>query len=264
LVIAGVVAWAVPVAGRDAGVQLGDVVGAIVLIGLPPAVAIGLLVRSTVAVAVGNDVPERLLAVATAGLSGTRRTWGAAMRAELAAIDDRSERRRFAGGCALTALRAGWTRSALLAAATAGATLAAITLASSRISLAGDQSGALFGVLTGVTPLVLLGLAFLTAFAGASVRYGLEYGFLALLFALVGIVAVAMPEGARWAQTSGVFILDGDGPGEGVLTARTGALDALHSTLIFGPIFWLAWPVIGAELGASLRRRLWARSASGD
>jgi hypothetical protein len=235
-----------------------------VLIALPPAVAVGVLVRRTVAVAVGHDGPERLLALATAGLTDTRRTWGAAMRAELAAIDDRSERRRFAAGCALTALRTGWTRSALLVAATAGAALAGITLASSRVSLAGDQSGALFGVLTGVTPLVLLGLACGTAFAGGSVRCGLEYGFLALLFALVGIVAVAMPEGARWAETSGVFILDGDGPREGVLTARAGALDALQSTLVFGPIFWLAWPVVGAELGGSLRRRLRAGSSSGD
>jgi hypothetical protein len=257
LVVTGVVlVWSALVADSDPGVQLGDLAGLIAIIALPPAVAVGLLVRRSVAVAVGDDVPEWLLALATAGLRGSRRTWGAAMRAELAAIDDHDERRRFAVGCALTALRTGWTRSALLVAATAGGMLAAITLVSSRMSLAGDRTGSLFGVLTGVTPLVLFAVACGVAFVGASFRCGLEYGSLALLAALAGIIAVAMPEGARWAETGGVFILDGDAP-RLPLTARGGALDALRSTLIFGPVAWLPWPVIGAELGASLRRRLW-------
>jgi hypothetical protein len=177
------------------------------------------------------------------------------MRAELAAIDDHSERRRFALGCALAALRTGWTRSSLLVAATAGGGLAAITLVSSRVSLAGDRTGSLFGVLTGVTPVTLLVVACAAAFVGASFRSGLEHGFLALLAALIAVAAVAMPEGARWAQTGGIFILDGDAPPLR-LTARAGALDALRSTLVFGPITWLAWPVIGAQLGALLRRRL--------
>jgi hypothetical protein len=250
-----VLAWAALVADNEPGVQLGDLVGMTVMIALPPAVAVGLLVRRCVAVAVGHDVPGRLLALATAGLRGSRRTWGAAMRAELAAIDDHVERRRFAVGCALTALRTGWSRSALLVAATTGGVLATVTLVSSRMSLAGDRTGSLFGVLTGVTPLVLLAVACGAAFFGASFRSGLEYGFLALVIALVGIVAVAVPEGARWAETGGVFILDGDAP-RVPLTARTGALDALRSTLVFGPIAWLAWPVIGAALGASLRHRL--------
>ncbi len=121
LVIAAVVlAWAALVVDNDPGVQLGDLAGLITIIGLPPAFAVGLLVRRSVTVAVGHDVPERLLALATAGLRGGRRTWGAAMRAELAAIDNDSERRRFAVGCALTALRTGWTRSGLLVAAASG------------------------------------------------------------------------------------------------------------------------------------------------
>lgn len=245
-------------AGGERGVQPGDLVGATVMLGLPPALAVGLLVRRSLEVAVGHDVPQRLLGVATAGLRGRRRTWGAAMRAELAAVDDRGERRRFAVGCALAAMRTGVTRSALLVAATAGAVLAAITFVSSRMSLGGDRSGSLFGVLVGVTPLVLVGVACVVAFVCASFRAGLEYGFLSLLAALVGIVAVAMPEGARWAETGGIFILDGDAT-RGALTAWTGALDALLSTLTFGPAAWVPWPVIGAALGLSLRRRMGAR-----
>ncbi|MGH8866718.1 MAG: hypothetical protein ACRDYU_01835 [Actinomycetes bacterium] len=64
-----------------------------------------------------------------------------------------------------------------------------------------------------------------------------------------------MPDGARRAESAGVFILAGDAPPV-PLTARAGALDALRSTLIFGPIVWLPWPVIGAAMGGLLRRWL--------
>ncbi|MGH3366871.1 MAG: hypothetical protein ACRDOY_06695, partial [Nocardioidaceae bacterium] len=74
-------------ADSDPAVQVGDLAGPIAIIALPPALAVGLLVRRSVAVATGGDIPERLLALATAGLRGSRRTWGAAMRAELAAVD---------------------------------------------------------------------------------------------------------------------------------------------------------------------------------
>jgi len=254
VVAAIVVAWAVTAADSDPGVQIGDIAGLVVLIALPPAVAVGLLVGWFVGAGVGHDMPERLLTVATAGLRGSRATWGAAMRAELAAIDAHDERRRFAVGCAVTALRTGWNRSALLVAVTAGGGLAAITLVSSRMSLAGDRTGSLLGVLTVFAPLVLLAVAGGAAFVNVSFRSGLEYGVLALLVALVGITAVAMPEGARWAEVGGVYLLDGDAPPV-PLSARAGAMDALRSTLVFGPLLWLSWPVIGAALGALLRPR---------
>jgi hypothetical protein len=255
VVTAIVLAWVVSVADSDPGVQVGDIAGLVVMVALPPAVAVGLLVGRFVGAAAGHDVPERLLMVATAGLRGSRAIWGAAMRAELAAIDAHAERRRFAVGCALTALRTGWNRSALLVAVSAGGGLAVITLVSSRLSLAGDRTGSLLGVLTAVTPLALLALAGGAAFVGLSFRSGLEYGFLAMLVALVAIAAVAIPEGARWAEVGGVYLLDGDAPSV-PLSAREGAIDALRSTLVFGPLVWLSWPVIGAQLGASLRRRL--------
>jgi hypothetical protein len=197
----------------DDGVQLGDVAGAIVLIGGPPAFATWLAVRHT----------------ASAGFG---RAW--------------------------TALRTSWTGAGWLVAAFVGAGLAAATLVSSRASLTGDRAGSLFYVLVVVTPVVLVAVACGIGFAEASFWWGTGVGFLALLGALVGILAVAMPEGARWAESAGVYMLDGDAP---VLspTARDGALDALQSTLIFGPITWLPWPVIGAAVGAAVRR--WWRSA---
>jgi hypothetical protein len=192
----------------DSGVQVGDIVGAIVLIGGPPAVATWLAVRHTATTGVG-------------------RAWAA--------------------------LRTGWTGTGLLVAAFVGAGLAATTLVSSRASLTGDRAGPLFFVIVVVTPVVLLAVTCGIGYARASFWSGVGVGVLAVLAALVGIVAVAMPEGARWAETAGVFILDGDAP---VLSpsARDGALDALQSTLVFGPSTWLPWPVIGAALGAALRR----------
>jgi hypothetical protein len=192
----------------DSGVQVGDIIGAVVLIGGPPAIATWLIVRHT----------------ARVGLS---HAWAA--------------------------LRTGWTPTGLLVAAFVGAGLAATTFVSSRASLAGDRAGPLFFVIVVVTPVVLLAVTCGIGYAKASFWPGVGVGVLAVLAAVVGIVAVAMPEGARWAETAGVFILDGDTP---VLSpsARDGALDALQSTLVFGPITWVPWPVIGAALGAALRR----------
>lgn len=48
---------------------------------------------------VGQDRPARLLGAAIRIMPATRRDWGRAMQAELAAIEDRSDRRSFAWGC---------------------------------------------------------------------------------------------------------------------------------------------------------------------
>ena len=192
----------------DSGVQVGDIVGAVVLIGGPPAIATWLTVRHTARV-------------------GPRHAWAA--------------------------LRSSWSRTGVLVAVFVGAGLAATMLVSSRASLTGDRAGPLFFVIVVVTPVVLLAVTCGIGYARASFWSGIGVGVLAVLAALVGIVAVATPEGARWAETAGVFILDGDAP---VLSpsARDGAVDALQSTLVFGPITWLPWPVIGSALGAALRR----------
>jgi hypothetical protein len=198
----------------DSGVQIGDIVGAVVLIGGPPAIATWLIVRHTARVGLGH-------------------VWAA--------------------------LRSGWTRTGLLSAAFVGAGLAAATFVSSRASLTGDRAGPLIFIIVVVTPVVLLAVTCGIGYAQASFWPGVGVGVLAVLAALVGVVAVAMPEGAHWAETAGVFILDGDAP---VLSPspRDGALDALQSTLVFGPITWVPWPVIGAALGAALRR--WVSTAT--
>jgi hypothetical protein len=74
-----------------------------VLLGLPLAVllviaVVRLLRRS------GLDGPERLLALASAGLPPERVEWATAMRAELQALQGKAERWRFASGCARVAM----------------------------------------------------------------------------------------------------------------------------------------------------------------
>src|SRR5690349_25113524 len=59
---------------------------------------------------IGQDRPARLLGAAVRVMPAGRRDWGRAMQAELAAIEDRSDRRRFAWSC----LRAATVRFHLL------------------------------------------------------------------------------------------------------------------------------------------------------
>ena len=71
--------------------------------------------------AVGRDGAERVLALETTGLHGARDRWGAAMRAELASIDEPGQRGRFARSAAGVALRRGTGPWPAVLAALAGA-----------------------------------------------------------------------------------------------------------------------------------------------
>jgi hypothetical protein len=72
-----------------------------------------------------TDGPARLLAAAVATLPGDRRDWGAAMTAELARVQGRSVRWRFAAGCARAALFP--PRASRVPVLVAGALAAALT-----------------------------------------------------------------------------------------------------------------------------------------
>jgi hypothetical protein len=225
--------------------------------GWPHALAAATAVVAAARTAVGEDADARLLALATTGRRGRWAEWGAAMRAELASITaGPRERLRFAAGCALTALRRGWGRSPWIAAAACAVLFAALTLATSRASLHGGRTGSLWAVIYGPPQITLLIVGFIAAWTGRSMRAGLEHGAAALVGILVGVLFVAIPEGALWAREAGVFLLDGDAP-SAPLTAAGGALDAFKATtLIWGLPHWLPWPVLGAAAGARLRRRV--------
>lgn len=206
----------------------------------------------------GIDGADRLLGVATAGAVQVRTTvaatdWGAAMRAELAVIDVPRERWRFARGCAWASLRMGLRRTPVLVAVAIGVALGMLLLTSSRQAAVSSSNVApLWGLLILVIP-VLLVVGSVGAFVSRSARRGIDVAVLALVASFVGIVAVAVPEGARWAETYGEFLLDGDPTG--ARTASVGAADALTSTFTWGLMQWIPWVVLGPALGARLSRQ---------
>jgi hypothetical protein len=250
------VIWAALAGDHEPGILPVEVLVGALLFGWPHALAAATAVVASARTAVGADADARLLALATTGRRGPWAEWGAAMRAELASITaSPRERLRFAAGCALTALRRGWGRSPWIVAAACAALFAALTLATSRASLHGGRTGGLWAVIYGPPQITLLLVGLVAAWTGRSMRTGLEHGAAAVVGILVGVLAVAIPEGALWAREAGVFLLDGDAPSSPLTTAG-GALDALKATtLIWGLPHWLPWPVLGAAAGARLGRR---------
>jgi hypothetical protein len=94
------------------------------VLALPWVIAVGLLWSRRRAAARNRrptlDASARLLAAAVRGLPEARRDWGAAMTAELAQLDDRASRRRFAIGCVRAAVfppRSSWAAVLAVAAA---------------------------------------------------------------------------------------------------------------------------------------------------
>jgi hypothetical protein len=254
------IAAALGVSVDDRGVPPTEVLVGALLFGWPHALGAAIAVIAIARAASGADGPARLLALVTSGRRGHRDEWGAAMRAELASITGpQRERLRFAVSCAPTALRRGWGRSPWIVAAACGTLFAALTVATSRASLYGNQSGSLFGVLFGPPQITLLLVGSVAAWKGGSMRSGLEHAVPALIAILVGVLATAIPEGALWAREAGALILDGDYPST-LLTPGAGAHDALQAALTWGLLLWLPWPVLGAAAGAGARLRREATS----
>ena len=245
--------WATMSETTPDGERLGTAFAITLLFGTPLAAAAAILAHRLAGATRGGDTAERIVGLAAAGAQGNRREWAVAMRAELASIDDRRERRRFAVGCAVASIRSGIGRAAWLTALASGTIVAVATFASSRASLAGGQGGILASL--GFPALALLFLVPLVAAAGTrSFRIGLVTGGLTLLAVFIATVAVSMFEAARWYHVAGVFIMDGDPPKTGTIDLRTAVLDPLRFMVPI-VLLWAPWPVFGASLGARLTRR---------
>lgn len=190
---------------------------------------------------------ERLLELATSGLPPRRAAWGAAMHAELAAIDDPAERRRFARSAAWAAFAHGYGLR-LAFALGAAALVAAVTLIASRAQLPEGGPGVLgFTVL--VPPLVLVAVAVASTRVAGSARFGLQTGYLALVACFAAVSLVVALEGLAWMDRHGVFMLDADPP-RTVVSDLDVMLDLFTTGMWLGHLlFWLPWPAIGAAMG---------------
>lgn len=198
-----------------------------------------------------RDVWQLLLDVATVDLPENRSAWGAALRAELAAIDPPAERRRFALGGVWAALRTGPPRGAWLAAAGVAVIVAGGSFAASRWSLAHDQGGVL-GFWFAVPNVLLFAVALAVAWRARSFGSGLRAGALAGIAALVAVLAVGIPEAVVWAHQQAGYLSTGDAVPP---TWQSAVRDVLRPEFLIGMIaFWTTGAAGGAALGAALGR----------
>jgi len=195
-----------------------------------------------------RDVWQLVLDLATADLPENRCAWGAALRAELAAIDPPAERRGFALGAVWAALRSGrphgaWVRAAGVAVVVAGGSFAA-----SRWSLTHGQGGVL-GFWMAVPSVLLLAVALAAAWRNRSFGSGLRAGVLAGLAALVAALAVGIPEALVWAHQQAGYLSTGDAVPP---TWQSAVGDVLRPEFLLGMIvFWTTGTAGGAALGTA-------------
>jgi hypothetical protein len=157
--------WVISMASADDPLTLGlrlEMAIGLTVFGTPAMVAAWLLWRAWWRRAgdrlAALDGPGWLLAAAAATLPDGRRDWGAAMAAELAQVEDRGARWRFAAGCARAAvLPPGGDRAAVVVAgALAVAAVAATVLATGAALPAGRVFGLAFvGLLGGLATLAV-------------------------------------------------------------------------------------------------------------
>lgn len=200
----------------------------------------------------GRDGWDLLLQVATAGLRDGDRAWGAAMRAELANVDESGERRRFALGCTASALRLGPDGVTWLVAAGAAGLAAVGTYAASRASLADGAGGILSAHGPGVA-LVVFVAALTCALRHNSFRDGLQGGTLALLAAFVASYGVGISESVVWAERRAGYLTTGDAIPP---SAQAAVLDLLRPEFVLGNLaYGLLSLLLAAALGALVARK---------
>jgi hypothetical protein len=231
--------------------------GAVLVLAVPVAVVASILTRRRPTGHEDRDVAERLRAAA-ATLTGERTSsdgepvdWGAALRAELAAITVPRERRRFALGAAVALLGKPHSRRSFVVAAAVAVAFGAGLMGVSRAGLGDDGLGSVTMLLP---PVLLFAIGYLCARSTRSPRFGLETGILAALTTLVAVAVISGVEAAHWYHLApDISVLDGDHVDFD--STRAAVLDAAHPIiLVVHLVFWSPWPVLGAWAGARAPR----------
>ncbi|MEV5410857.1 hypothetical protein AB0K60_18700 [Thermopolyspora sp. NPDC052614] len=213
--------------------------------------AFGARVRTTGRRHAVRDMWQLLLDLATSDLPENRSAWGAALRAELAAIDVPAERRGFAMSGAWAALRCGWPRGVWVGVAGVAVLVAGGSFAASRWSLAHDRGGVLVFWMA-VPSALLFAVALVTAWRTRSFGSGLRVGAVAGLAALVAVLAVGVPEAVVWAHRQAGYLSTGDA----VPPSWQAAVgDVLRPEFLVAMIvFWAMSAAGGAALGLAFGR----------
>ena len=231
--------------------------GVVTVLAVPVAVAVSILTRRRPTGHQDKDVAERLLAAAVA-FAGERTSpdgepvdWGAALRAELATITVRRERRRFAVGAAVALLGRPHPRRSFVIAVGVAVAFGAGVLGVSRAGLGEDGLGSVTMLLP---PVLLFAVGYRCARSTRSLRFGLETGILAAVTTLVAVAVVYGVEAAHWYHLApDVSVLDSDHVAFD--STQAAVLDAAHPViLLVHLLFWSPWPVLSAVAGARTRR----------
>jgi hypothetical protein len=197
--------------------------------------------------AVGRDGAERLLALETTGLHGPRDQWGAAMRAELASIDDPAQRGRFARSAAGFALRRGTGPWPVVLAALASLGAAVVVYCAARAS---DGRGIVGEPLMSLVLVLLVVAVIAGTLLGGSFRAGLETAILAWLAIYLCSIAVEIPQAIAWYHDEGILLMDGEPAAPHGVDARGAALQPItHSAFIVVALSQLVIAVLAAGLG---------------
>ncbi|HYI58771.1 MAG TPA: hypothetical protein VEX66_11420 [Microlunatus sp.] len=216
-----------------------------------PVLGAALGARRRAVPATTRDAWQRLLDLATAQLPVHRCSWGAALRAELAAIEPPAERRSFALGGARAALWSSPPRETVWWVLSLAVVVAAGTFAASRWSLA-HGAGGILGFWVVVPGLLLAIVALVTAWRTRSFGSALQTTFLAGLASLVALLAVGIPEAVVWARPGGGYLTTGDAIPP---SWQAAVLDLLRPEFLGGYVaVWTAMAAGGAAIGLAAKR----------
>jgi hypothetical protein len=174
------------------------------------------------------------------------------MRAELANVDERGQRRRFALGCTASALRLGLDGVILLVAAGAAGLAAVGSYVASRASLADGASGISLAHGPGIAVVVFVATLAI-ALRHRSFRDGLQGGSLALLAAFVASYGVGISEAVVWAERRAGYLTTGDAVPP---SAQVAVLDLLRPEFVLWNLaYGLLSMLLAAAIGALVARK---------